>query len=245
MRNLNASRGRDAMAVGVQRVAEADHEMDHILDDPELSSRNKIFALATAHERLDNSTRPFRSFQTRPAPSPMTPPPVLALPAATPLVSNLERRADIITSTVGKSQIHNAEKLVKYLRDIGMDINESMEPTVDDTVLTGANISDLVHWITNPINQRFQPRHLESFMRILSQHFMPATMITNKDRRLMYTSLSDANSSGLHASTGLVRKPSEVPGLWSLQDNLISSPNNLSLNGISRQTGNGFKWSFY
>ena len=220
MRSFNFARGGD---VTVQRVGQSDQETDNILANPHLNSRNKVFALATAHERLDNMTRPYKTSlpNTENPPILLETPPVVITPN-----SYLEQRTNNIVNTVGKPQKHNAEKLLTYLHDIGMDISQSMEPVLDQTILVGANISELVHWVTNPLDQPFRPRRLESFMRILSQHHMPATMVTNKNRRLMYTSLKDEAS----FPTGLVRKPSEV---HSKSDLVLS------------QDGNGLKWTFY
>ncbi|GAU89851.1 hypothetical protein RvY_02353 [Ramazzottius varieornatus] len=70
-----------------------------------------------------------------------------------------------------------------------MDITDAVEPVVDGTVLTGANLADFIHWVTNPINHSYRPQQLESFMNLLARNFMPATMIPNKDRRSMYATL--------------------------------------------------------
>ena len=206
----------------------ADTAIDDILTNPDLNSRNKVFALATAQERMDNITRPLRPQDTQPL-----------ITAGTPVessINNLERRADFVVATVGKFQKNHAEKFVRFLRETGMDMTDAMEPTINGSVLHGANLSDLVHWVTNPVNQSYRPPQLESFMKILARSFMPATMIPNKDRRTMYAILQE----GLQASA-------EVP-----QSVLQTSPQKIVLdtpphkaNLLIQQAGNGVRWSFY
>ena len=230
LRALTAAKGQTSIA---QSVDGADHGMDHILHNPRISSRDKIFALADADERLRNIIR-----QSQPAlpplPVPMNSPP-------SPHTSYLERRMETIIDTVGKLQKNNAERFVKYLREMNMDINESMEPLIGDVVVRGANISELVHWVTNPVDNPFRPRELETFMRLLSQHHMPATMVANKNRRLMYTTLQQAGSSGTQTPWGRVRKPSE---LLKENHNAFSTANS-SPEIMSAQSGTGARWSFY
>lgn len=220
LRNLESARGHASVPV------------DDILGDPGISSRNKVFALADAHDRMVNAAAPQDMLKLPSIP--------IASSVERSLLNNLDRRAETIVSMVGKSQKNSAEKFVRYLREIGMDITDSMEPMLNQLVLPGANICDLVHWVTNPVNQPLRPRELEAFMRILSRNCMPATLITNKDRRMMYVSLQSDEIPGPPTSAIGSSRPSNGPHRGSAQDTssgLASS--------IFQQSGGGAVWTFY
>ena len=230
LRALTATKGQ-ATIVNAENADGADHGMDHILHNPNISSREKIFALADADERLRNIIQ-----KSQPA---LPPVPTNSVPSNH--TSYLVRRMDTIINAVGKSQKNNAERLVRYLHEIYMDVNESMEPIIGDVVVSGANISELVHWVTNPVDNAYRPRELETFMRLLSQHHMPATMVANKNRRLMYTALQQAESSDTQTTWSRVRKPSEL-----MKENSDAFRTaNSSPEVMSAQSGSGARWSFY
>ena len=115
------------------------------------------------------------------APVPAPPTPVL------PVTANPQ-----IIQPINEIQRPRANRILEFMQDKQMHINANMEPVFNGRPVRGANVTDILAWMTATANpgRGPQPDGLTEFLRHMKDLNAPEAFISNNQRKTFYKNVN-------------------------------------------------------